>query len=193
MTQQSGILLPSAETIDVAEKRYTEKFLDGITDMAFEWGEELELSEYATFYCADPAAGYAFHKLETMFKEIDKFVCGKPGRVTDSPFGYFSNVEVLVTFSRKMAELTETLQKSAEPPAVEKIRIVDRNADRKKMFKRIIDVEPSKRTFESDVLENLKDRHKIMNAFWKAVYTERDRKKASKSSNEGSDLGHLGH
>jgi hypothetical protein len=184
MTHQFEVTVQPSEPIDFAEQRFTKEFLDGLAD--FDSDSGWDLNDYAKFYCTNRAAGYAFHKLKSVFEKIDMFLSIKPQKRYNTPWDYFSDVDALAKFSRKITELTETLKVSAEPLVVEKIRIVNRSATRAEMYKRIIDLEPSKRTFESDILEHLKDRHTILNAFLTAVNIERDREKASKDSKEGN-------
>jgi hypothetical protein len=182
MTQQSnGLPFPAA--VEFAEQKYTNEFLEHVADFSF---DEEDLSDYSRFYTKNPAAGYAFHRLKALFEKIDMFLGVKSPKAFESPWDYFSNVDSLATFNKKIIELTEKLQVSSEPLVVEKVRIADRGHVRKQMLKRLINLDPSERTFDSEILEHLKDRHRILNSFWKAVYTERDRKKQSKRSTEGN-------
>jgi hypothetical protein len=184
MTQQSGTPQPSTDLADEDEQRYTSKYLGQIADLEFK--SDRDISEYAKFYQTNPLAGYAFYKLKKVFEKIDRIIDIKSPKGSVSHWDYFSDVESLAAFSTKITQLTETLQGSSEPLIVETIRIVDRSGMRRKMFKRIINLEPSERTFESDILEHLEDRHKILDGFLTAVYVERSRRKARRYLDEGS-------
>jgi hypothetical protein len=180
MTQQFDSL-PSFVR-DSAEEKHTSKFLAGL---AFSFGCEENLPDYAKFYVSNQSAGYAFYKLKGVFEKIDEYIGVNSQKVTNSPWDYFSDVEALVTFDKKIIELTEKLQDSSEPLVVEKIRIVDRGVDRHQMARRIIDLEDCQKTFDGEILNHLKDRNRSLDSFLKAVYTERARKKASKRSTTG--------
>lgn len=84
MAQQSGIPSPSSNDGDIAEQRYRKKFLDKRFEFTFEWDEE-NVSGFARFYFKNPKAGYAFHKLKSIFKKIDVFISIKSAMVSTSP------------------------------------------------------------------------------------------------------------
>lgn len=155
------------------EERYTKQFLDGLSDFALEWEGET-IDPYALFYFKNKEAGYAFHMLGHIFKKIDAFIGIKS--VTESPWAYFSNLESLVSFTKAIDAFIKAAQGVSEPPVIEKIRIADRTRIRRTMLKRIIDLEPSRRTFNAEVLEFLIDRNTIFDNFLKAVYKRRAQK-----------------
>ena len=157
----------------VAEERYTKKFLDKLSDFAIGRDEEFT-DPYAMFYSQNVEAGYAFHMLAHIFKKIDAFI-GIKGN-TKSPWAYFSSLESLVSFSKEIEALTKAAQEVSEPPVIEKIRIADRIRTRRAMLKRIIDLEPSRRTFNDEVLDYLTDRNTIFDKFLKAIYKRRAKK-----------------
>lgn len=168
--------VPTSDRTDVGkaeEERYTKQFLDGLSDFAFEWDEEL-IDPYALFYSENKEAGYAFHMLRRIFQKIDAFIGIE--NVTQSPWAYFSSLKSLLSFSKAIEALTEAAQGVSEPPVIEKIRMADRTRIRRAMLKRIIDLEPSRRTFDAEVLEYLTDRNTIFDNFLKAVYKKRAKK-----------------
>jgi hypothetical protein len=156
-----------------AEERYTKQFLDRLSHSEFHQDEEF-IDPYSIFYSGNIAAGYAFHMLEHIFKKIDAFIGIKSN--TRSPWAYFSGLESLVSFSKAIEALTKEAQGVSEPPVIEKIRIADRPRMRKAMLKRITDLEPSRRTFNAEVLAYLIDRNTIFDKFLKAVYKARAKK-----------------
>jgi hypothetical protein len=156
-----------------AEKRYTKQFLDGLGDFAMECDEEL-INPYAIFYSENVEAGYAFHMLQHIFEKIDAFIGIKSN--IRSPWAYFSSLESLVSFSDAIESLTKAAQGVSEPPVIEKILIADRTRKRRAMLKRITDLEPSRRTFNAEVLDYLTDRNTIFEKFLKDVYKRRAKK-----------------
>jgi hypothetical protein len=156
-----------------AEKSYTKRFLDGLDDFAMECDEEL-INSYAIFYSENVEAGYAFYMLHHIFKKIDAFIGIKNN--IQSPWAYFSSLESLVSFSEEIEALTKAAQGVSEPPVIEKVRIADRTRIRRAMLKRITDLEPSRRTFNAEVLDYLTDRNTIFDNFLKGVYKRRAKK-----------------
>jgi hypothetical protein len=69
MTQQFDSL-PSFVR-DSAEEKHTSKFLAGL---AFSFGCEENLPDYAKFYVSNQSAGYAFYKLKGVFEKIDEYI-----------------------------------------------------------------------------------------------------------------------
>lgn len=169
---------------DIVEQRYSKKFLDGLSEFLWEWDEE-DISEYAKFYSDNPQAGYAFHVLKGIFEKIDMFIGIGSTRNSESPWDYFSNIQSLAAFSTAITKLTEALNRDPEPPMVEKIRIADRSRVRKQMLKRIYNLDPSRRTYNSEVLEHLKDRNKILDVFLKNLYIRRSKKKLDAKTTSG--------
>jgi hypothetical protein len=161
---------PDRSDADKAEEeRYTNQILASFSN-PFKINQELS-GEYVQFYFDNKEAGYAFHMLERIFKKVDAFIGMRT--TIQSPWGYFSSLELLVLFSRAIEALTNAAQGVNEPLEVEKIRVVDRTRIRRAMLKRIVELEPSRRTFNAEVLEYLIDRNTIFDNFWKAVYKER--------------------
>jgi hypothetical protein len=173
MAHQTPNSVPTSDRTDVKkaeEERFTKQFLESLSNFRYEW-DELDVSEFALFYSENKEAGYAFHVLGRIFKKVDAFIGIKS--YIDCPWVYFSDLKLLVSFSKAIETLTNAAQGVNEPPVVEKIRIVDRTRIRRAMLKRIADLEPSRRTFNAEVLEYLTDRNTIFDNFWKAVYKER--------------------
>jgi hypothetical protein len=169
----NAVPTPDRRDADKAEEeKYTNQLLDSFSN-PFKFDQEL-FGEYAQFYFDNKEAGYAFHMLERIFKKVEAFIGIKT--LIQSPWGYFSSLESLVRFSKAIEALTNAAQGLNEPPVIEKIRIVDRTHIRRAMLKRIVDLEPSRRTFNAEVLEYLIDRNTIFDNFWKVVHKERAKK-----------------
>jgi hypothetical protein len=162
---------PDRTDVDKAEEeKYTKQFLDRISHFEYEGLAD----PYTLFYYENNEAGYAFYMLGRIFNKIDAFIGIKS--VAQSPWRYFSSLESLLSFSEAIEDLTKEVQGGNEPPVIEKIRIADRTRIRKTMLQRIIDLEPSRRTFDAEVLEFLRDRNTIFENFLKAVYKRRGKK-----------------
>jgi hypothetical protein len=173
MSHPTPNTVPASDRTDVdkaEEERYTKQFLQGLSDFAVEWDEEL-IDPYPLFYSANKEAGYAFHMLGRIFQKIDAFI-GIESFI-QSPWAYFSSLELLVSFSKAIEALTKAAQGATEPPVIERIRIADRARMRRAMLKRIMNLEPSRRTFNAEVLEYLTDRNEIFDNFLKAIYKRR--------------------
>jgi hypothetical protein len=172
MAHQNSNAVPTSDRTDVekAEERYTSQFFQGLANFQDEW-DCLDISEFAQFYSQNKEAGYAFHMLRRIFKKVDAFI-GISCKIR-CPWVYFSDLKSLVSFSKAVERLTSAAEGVNEPPVVEKFRIVDRTRIRSAMLKRIVYLEPSRRTFNAEVLEYLIDRNTVFENFWKAVYKER--------------------
>jgi len=182
MPQLNPVPPSDSNVVDRAvEERYTNKFLDGLSEFAWDWDEEF-IDPYAIFYSANVEAGYAFHMLKQIFKKIDAFIGIKSS--SQSPWKYFSSLESLVSFSKAIETLTKAAQGVNEPLVIEKIRIVDRSDIRRAMLKRITDLEPSRRTFSPEVLDYLTDRNTIFDNFLEAVDKEGLKEEGAKEEGE---------
>ncbi|KAE9371859.1 hypothetical protein N431DRAFT_484295 [Stipitochalara longipes BDJ] len=183
MSHPNSATVPEPDQADIdkaEEERYTTKFLDGPPNFPLDMKDEL-IDPFSQFYLENKQAGYAFYMLGRIFKKIDAFIGIKSAtRSTQSPWVYFSSLESLVGFGTAIEELTKAAAEGAsEPPEIQKIRIADRKNVRRAMLKRLITLEPSRRTFNAEILENLKNRNAIFDDFLKGVYKRRAKKQDS--------------